>query len=307
MANSANVVDLGSYKLEVAIRGPPRRAHNPIVVIIPDIGSSIKEWATVTRLLAESMSVVNYERAGYGQSEPAPDSGSRTAKDMAQELHTMLRVAKIAPPYIMIANADGGLILQKFLQLRNLVQFKGFVFVDANTGQAPMITQNTWTLSVASPFNSLRLCYEDCHRMSDAEWKLLMEEMDRYRSGLSAELKGYGDNLDENDEIMKPTNVEQPTFGRVPLVVLHGDYTVDWGKLQAEFDRLGDNSSKDEVREVQKMKEVGVITEENMKGLRSLSERFKFEKVDGVGQRLHVSAPEKVADAVTWILMQYRC
>ncbi|EKJ68381.1 hypothetical protein FPSE_11389 [Fusarium pseudograminearum CS3096] len=95
--NSTTFVDLGSYKLEVTVRGPPRRAHNPIVIIIPDIGSSIKEWTAVTKLLADSMAVVSYERAGYGQSENVSSEESRAPAALAMELHMLLRAAKIAP------------------------------------------------------------------------------------------------------------------------------------------------------------------------------------------------------------------
>ena len=96
--NTTTLVDLGSYKLEVTINGPPRRAHNPIVIILPDIGSSIKEWTAVTEILAGSMSVVNYERAGYGQSEPIPSGKPRSPVALAEELHLLRRAAKIAPP-----------------------------------------------------------------------------------------------------------------------------------------------------------------------------------------------------------------
>ncbi|KAF5710496.1 hypothetical protein FMUND_9482 [Fusarium mundagurra] len=308
MAETTNLVDLGSYKLEVTIRGPPRRAHNPIVIIIPDIACSIKEWAAVTQLLAESMSVVNYERGGFGQSELPPESDERSAKDLAQELHTMLRVGKMAPPYIVVAHADGGIILREFIKLRNLAQFKGFVFVDGNTGQASLATQSTCTLSVMSPLNSLRLCYEGCHRMGDRAWQALMEEMDRFGPAVSGEIGGYYANVEKNGEIKKPANIEQPEFGRVPLYVLHGDYSVDWDKMEAEAERLGyRQDSEKETDDMRMLRGIGVITEDKMKALRSLSERFKFEYVGGVGQRLHLSAPEKVADAVTWILMQYRC
>ncbi|KAF7553702.1 hypothetical protein G7Z17_g3446 [Cylindrodendrum hubeiense] len=143
---STTLVALESHKLEVTILGPPRRAHNPIVIIIPGITSSVKEWATVTKSLAQSTSVFNYERAGYGLSEPALDSDTRTAEELAAELDRLLSAAKIAPPYIVVCHSYGGIIAREFMRLRKLTDFKGFVFVDANTEETP----STFVMEIAT-------------------------------------------------------------------------------------------------------------------------------------------------------------
>ncbi|RGP74485.1 conserved domain-containing [Fusarium longipes] len=238
--NSTSLVDLGSYKLEVTLYGPPRRAHNPVVVITPDIGSSIKEWTVVTRMLAESMAVLNYERAGYGKSEPAPAGEPRTPAALALELHTLLRAAKIAPPYIMVCHSRSASVLGEFTMLRNMAQFKGFVFVDAKTGLSDPLLE-----ARLSRIDSLKLCYGDCHRLGGSAWQALLDEMARTEHKEAA----------EREIIEYPTggftslfSVEQPEYGRVPLVVLQADVGVDFRKVYDELDD-GTKAQVDDVGE----------------------------------------------------------
>ncbi|KAH7198333.1 uncharacterized protein B0J16DRAFT_330248 [Fusarium flagelliforme] len=257
--NSTTLVDLGSYKLEVTVHGPPRRAHNPIVIIIPDIGSSIKEWTAVTEILACSMSVVNYERAGYGQSEPVPAGKPRSPAALAEELHLLLRAAKIAPPYIMISHSYSSAILREFTKLRNLAQFKGFVFVDAKSD--PKLEARRLGIDTL---------YGDNHRLSDTAWQALLDEEARaeHKAAVGREIAEY----------QAMSSGEEHEYGRVPLIVLQSD---------VNGEEISDNGGD--------------------KSLLKLSERSKLRPMMAVGRDIQLVAPELVADAVTWILMQYRC
>ncbi|KAF4446863.1 alpha/beta hydrolase [Fusarium austroafricanum] len=293
--NATTLVDLGSYKLEVTIRGPPRRAHNPIVVIIPDIASSIKEWNAVTQLLAESMSVVNYERAGYGQSDPAPANHSRSGEDIAQELHELLRAAKITPPYIMIGHSYGSTIVREFVKLRNLAQFKGFVFLNAVSFAAPL---------KFLILNLLKLCYEDSHHLGESAWKALLEEEARPEHRAAAEREIAAFNAVKAGLV---DDVEQPVLGRVPLIVLHADFSADFDKFCTERVRLGTGTEADKKKIQEAIEEATKRQVEGQRKLLKMSERSKAESISGFGYRVHLTAPERIADTVTWILMQYRC
>ncbi|KAM0236620.1 hypothetical protein ACHAP5_009306 [Fusarium lateritium] len=305
---STTLVDLGSYKLEMTIHGPPRRAHNPMVVIIPDIGSSIKEWTAVTRVLADSTSVLNYERAGYGQSEPAPESDSRSAEEIAMELHTLLKIVKVAPPYIIICHSYGGVILQEFMKLRNLAQFKGFVFVNANTGDTPLTFLSPHVQALQQEVNTLELCYGECHRLSDTEWNVVSKEEARpgHQAAAAREIAGYPTH-ENYHSIKKQLSFEKHELGRVPLVVLHADSAVDLSKIHNEGSRFGKGTNAD-LGEIHLLLHQSYENEGRMQRmLLDLSERSKFQHVTGSGPRIQLTAPESVADAVVWILMQYRC
>ncbi|RSL41848.1 hypothetical protein CEP54_015689 [Fusarium duplospermum] len=302
------LVDLGTHKLEMTIYGPPRRAHNPIVVIIPGIGSSVKEWSAVTKSLSESMSVMNYERAGYGLSEPAPESDSRTAEEIAAELHALLRAAKVAPPYIVVSHSYGGIILREFVKLRTLAQFKGFVFVDANTEETPLTYPNPFVRTVQGDIDTLQLCYGDCHRLEDTEWQALLEEDARpgHRVTADREVSQYH----ASGKVLAAeghSESKEPEFARVPLVVLQADYVVDLKKIYAEGVRLGNGTDAERAGMSKFITEANAVEESMQKKLLKLSERTKSQQILGFGHRLHLAAPETVVDAVIWILMQYRC
>ncbi|KAL6920608.1 hypothetical protein FSST1_004634 [Fusarium sambucinum] len=296
--NSTTLVDLGSYKLEVTVHGPPRRAHNPIVIIIPDIGSSIKEGTAVTKMLADSMAVVEYERDGYGKSEYVPSGDSRAPAALAMELHTLLRAAKIAPPYIMVCHSRGASILREFTKLRNLAQFKGFVFVDAKTGPLDLSIEPKLSRS-----DSLKLCYGDCHRLGESAWQSLLDEEARagHQAAAGREIAEYRVS-GENSAVIDPSSAEQPEYGRVPLVVVQADVAVDTRKIYGEGEWMG-NETEADVNDMRGAELNGL----GQKSLLNLSERSHYRYITGVGERIHLVSPETVADAVTWILMQYRC
>ncbi|KAG8675882.1 hypothetical protein FPOAC2_01964 [Fusarium poae] len=301
--NYTTLVDLGSYKLEVTVHGPPRRAHNPIVVIIPDIGSSIKEWTAVTKMLADSMAVVRYERAGYGQSESVSSGDSRAPAALAMELHTFLRAAKIAPPYIMVCHSRGTSILREFTKLRNLAQFKGFVFVDAKTGPLDLSIEAKLSRS-----DSLKLCYGDCHRLGESAWQALLDEEARagHQAAAESEIAEYHGS-GESSFVMDPSGVEQPEYGRVPLVVLQADAAVDTRKIYGDEELTG-NETEADVKDMREAAErLNVLEATRQKRLSKLSERSQYQYMTGVGGRIHLVSPEKAVAAVTWILMQYRC
>ncbi|KAF5676541.1 alpha beta hydrolase [Fusarium heterosporum] len=299
------LVDIGSYKLEMAVHGPPRQAHSPIVVIIPDIASSIKEWAAVTRTLAESMSVVNYERAGYGKSEAAPQGDTRSAGEIAMELHTLLRVAKITPPYIVICNGYGAVVLGEFLKLRGLVQFKGFVFLNANFGDTSLTLMNPSVQAMQKDIDVLKLCYGKSHCLSDLEWDALLEEdaCSEHRATAESEIAKYrtSQGVDSYDKFSR---LEKHDLRRVPLVVLHVSSAVDIGKICAEGYRIGDGTDADKATIRQVIDESIKTEEEVQRNLSQLSGRSKFQHVEGSGPKIQLTAPRIVADAVTWTLME---
>jgi pimeloyl-ACP methyl ester carboxylesterase len=72
--------------------------------------------------------VCSYDRGGYAWSEPGAQP--RTFAQLALELHTALRRLKIDPPYLLVGQSYGGLVIRGFAaQYRREVS--GMVMVDA--------------------------------------------------------------------------------------------------------------------------------------------------------------------------------
>jgi pimeloyl-ACP methyl ester carboxylesterase len=65
-------------------------------------------WETVQAPISMFAKVCSYDRAGYGWSDGGEKP--RMSSRIANELHELLKLAGIAPPYIMVGHSFGGLI-----------------------------------------------------------------------------------------------------------------------------------------------------------------------------------------------------
>ena len=72
---------------------------------------------------------VIYDRAGSGQSDPAPTP--RTAQDMANDLAALLAEAQIPAPYLLVGHSYAGLPLRLFAT-QHRSQVAGMVLLDAS-------------------------------------------------------------------------------------------------------------------------------------------------------------------------------
>jgi pimeloyl-ACP methyl ester carboxylesterase len=102
------MIDIGTHSLHARILG--RGA--PAVVIDVGIASRSDEWYALQERLARRTTVVVYDRAGYGESEPGPfprDSGREAA-----ELKSLLDASSIRGPYVLVGHSLGALNLQVF-------------------------------------------------------------------------------------------------------------------------------------------------------------------------------------------------
>ena len=102
----------------------------PTVILESGIGDDWLIWQAVQPELSEATRVCSYDRFGLGWSEPS--SGARDAVSIAAQLHTLLNVAKISGPLLLVGHSGGGLYIRAFTVIypENVV---GVVFVDATS------------------------------------------------------------------------------------------------------------------------------------------------------------------------------
>ncbi|MBD0347241.1 MAG: alpha/beta hydrolase [Coleofasciculus sp. Co-bin14] len=92
-------IDMGGYKLHLYLKGKGK----PTVIIDHSLGGIdgyflIEEIAKITQ-------VCIYDRAGYGWSDSSPKP--RSSKEIVKELDTLLNLAEIQPPYILVGDSFG--------------------------------------------------------------------------------------------------------------------------------------------------------------------------------------------------------
>src|SRR4051794_24174093 len=96
-------VDIGGCRLNMLVMG----RGSPAVVLDSGLGDTIGAWKLVQPQVAEFATVIAYDRAGLGLSDPAPLE-PRTSAQLARELHKALHAAGIKPPYILVGHSAGG-------------------------------------------------------------------------------------------------------------------------------------------------------------------------------------------------------
>ena len=104
------MVDVGGRRLHVNVAG----SGGPAVILEAGIAASSLSWALVAKKVAQFTTVVTYDRAGFGWSDPAPHCC--TALDSAQDLALLLDKAGIRGPLVLVGHSFGGLIVRLFEQ-----------------------------------------------------------------------------------------------------------------------------------------------------------------------------------------------
>jgi pimeloyl-ACP methyl ester carboxylesterase len=85
---------------------------SPTVILEAGAGHFSATWARVQPMVAQFTRVCVYDRAGYGWSELGPEP--RDARQIAAELHVLLDVAGVEPPYVLAGHSLGGIYIRVF-------------------------------------------------------------------------------------------------------------------------------------------------------------------------------------------------
>ena len=139
------LIDIGGRRLHVNCTG----VGTPTVVVENGSGGFSIDWALVQPAVSMFTRICTYDRAGYAWS----DRGSiRDLPEQAiADLQLMLRVAKLHPPYILVGQSIGGILVRDY-QRRFPEQVAGMVLVDPthDEGLAYIIDGKPKTISLVT-------------------------------------------------------------------------------------------------------------------------------------------------------------
>lgn len=118
------LVDMGGYHLHLQKMG-----EGPITIVL-DAGMACcsLDWALVQPEIAKFTQVISYDRAGYGWSDESPHP--RTSQNIVDELHQLLQILNISPPYILVGHSFGGVNMRLYAS-RYPEKVFGIVLVDS--------------------------------------------------------------------------------------------------------------------------------------------------------------------------------
>lgn len=118
------MLDVGGRRLHVYETGQ----GSPTVVLEAGIAATSLSWRPVQNEIAKFARVASYDRSGLGWSDAA--STPLTLRRLVDDLHALLQIAQLPPPYILVGHSFGGLIVRAFAR-RNPAEVAGLVLVDA--------------------------------------------------------------------------------------------------------------------------------------------------------------------------------
>ena len=123
--------NIGGYLLAYECAGTGR----PAVILEPGYtASGIDTYGrTILPALARRTRVCTYDRAGDGLSDARPASvRPLTRATQARELHTLLHLIHVGPPYVLAGHSYGGMITREFAALYP-GEVSGMVLLDASS------------------------------------------------------------------------------------------------------------------------------------------------------------------------------
>ncbi len=306
----SGLVSIGSHNLFLSASGPDRKPGEPVAIIIQGLACSTKGWAAVYRLLKPFVRTYLYDRSGYGQSDTAPAAENAVSgRRIAAELEMLLMVAKIDPPYILVAHSWGGILSRQFLaQLRSPPDdIAGMVLVDANQERTldfldwrdPAIWAVIGNLDTKEVTGLSRN-----HRLSDDEWREYQDDENspKHKKQAVAEMEAYAESF-EMLASQHQLHRDPPLLGGRPLCVIMGRNHGDLKKLyeagvkegngtdaQRSFFRLNLETWDEKDRQLQS---------EQL----SLSHHSRFVVApQESGHNVHLTQPELIVDQVRWVL-----
>ncbi|KAK5124908.1 hypothetical protein LTR85_001098 [Meristemomyces frigidus] len=214
---------ISSCRLFLSVRGPPRKANQPVVICESGSASGGNGWFTLARLLAPHVRVYYYDRAGTGSSDTS--NMARTASNMAAELAELLSMAHIRPPYITVAHSYGGLITRELLARFSSDAFAGMVFVDA-------VQEKTFeTLQI--PYGVFSILFENMdffevtghnrdHRLTPEEYASLMAPDENAKANKIAE-KEQALFTESSEALEEKRQFETQPLGQRPVTAIAGN------------------------------------------------------------------------------------
>lgn len=228
-AQEVRLIDVGDHQLEVRLTGE----GNPAVVIMTGAGDLYTTWNTIADSIAQEATVIQYDRAGYGNSEGG--SLPRTVAQEAAELRALLKAAKIKRPYVLVGHSLGTFHALEYAR-RYPTHVAGVVVIDPppETWLKGDVFPELLEMFRAAP-NQMRAGAEQARQGGDVKTAAFLESVASEHESLSTEeaLEARsGRGLDDIPLIAIAAGVVNPQFGEEAAA--YQEYWADQTRQLAE-------------------------------------------------------------------------
>jgi pimeloyl-ACP methyl ester carboxylesterase len=265
------LVDVGGFRLYLHCVGT---GATTVVFDSGALDSSV-QWDGVQPVIAKTMRSCSFDRAGIGWSDPSP-ADHPSFSENANDLHKLLSKADIAPPFLLVGHSNGGLDMQTYAH-RYPDEVAGIVLVDSVDAdeivQFPeRFVTPAWgrlALKFTVPLGIPRFLGWCNHSAA-------CPDCSKFTTTMVGQLAHYA-------EIENEVRTSEK-FGAIPLFVLAHDPAIGLGGQRDDaFEQAWSNWQKD---------------------LAARSSDSKLEVVQGAGHEIQTEHPERVVDAIQWVMKQ---
>lgn len=244
--DKSGLVSIGKHSLFLKVSGPTRKPGDPVVIIECGHSDFSDTWAAVQRCISPFARICTYDRAGYGHSEP---SGlPRTAQNIAQELQSLLRAAKIEPPYVLVGHSYGGIFIREFLALLDVeTMVTGMVLVDTNQEKTNIIDRLPMPQLIAVGGNLDRntvIGLKDTHKLTPEEWDEA-KALGRQESGRITGQREMEEILSNDLALTSKSQMKAHILGNKRLSVIKGNCARDMLMMYQAGVQAGNGTSED--------------------------------------------------------------
>jgi pimeloyl-ACP methyl ester carboxylesterase len=292
-------VNIGGRSLNIFCSGN----GSPAVVMDSGAHQPGYSWSLVQRSAAKLTRSCWYDRAGYGWSDAAPRS--RTSADIANDLHHLLYLAKIPPPYVLVGHSFGGFNVRVFAA-RYPREIAGMVLVDSadeyeDRGPMPRTLQSpaaryvpqSWRPAIST---FLEFCvHAGWARLLDSGVAGAREPFSRQQAAMIHALRLQPKAFDAsmNEGLARAATLSQVravrSLGSTPLIVLSGARMPPF---------VPDDDAENDLLE----RYMDFRVHRTQARLATLSTRGQQIVLKTVGHDIPVEAPEVIVEAVRAIL-----
>lgn len=194
--------DVGGYFVHIHCLGQ----GSPTVIVDVGLGDDSTDWLEIQKNVSAETKICVFDRPGYGWSDFGPQP--RDSNRIALELETLLPMADLAPPYVMVGHSFGGYNIRVFTA-NNPGKVTGMVLVDASHEDQ----YDRFNINLPNRFGrtgTTIILPKATHNMSHADKHAMLRE--RAYHAASAEISSLGDSAAQ----VKQLDALSP----IPLVIV---------------------------------------------------------------------------------------
>jgi pimeloyl-ACP methyl ester carboxylesterase len=321
--------DPNGHQNKIHTRSAGRRStpHQPTIVLICGLGSSCLSFTFVQHTLAAAgIPSFTYDRLGIGRSSPLPPvedvdidatTGTETptrirprhAESLATELDTVLRTARVPPPYILVPHSYGGVIAWEYIAA-HAENVMGLLAIDANSARScerPLNDKDFEVLAEGLPDGAF--VYPDIVGLTAAnrlptplweEWtgkRLPPEPWLRGTGGEWAEMQSWDESC---RRLHRHALIERHPLTKRPVTVLKGNTEGDIRRLIDASEVLGGGTrgAHEDLR--RRLEGYSQLEEDQQRDFLLLTDvgRRRYVEAEKSGHWVHVTEPEVVVGEV---------